>query len=235
MVKLYELNGKNAKIKPRFGRLELPHPKSSSNGGECGTQVGCSAFTPRHLAVLLLRRPALSGGSGAQQARDLVLVFWANTRCASVSSRKSLLFEWNSHSTCSSTCNGWQNEYGNVVHRGVSPLCLCGEKTVVRTARTVKNKGKQFWGCPKYKNGHENGGCNFFKWCCVDGNDKSYTNLKWEEKHEYLSKGEEMGGVANMVIDLKNSVKVLEKLMKVFMIECIRELSLEGCGMLKKS
>ncbi|KOM28290.1 hypothetical protein LR48_Vigan511s011300 [Vigna angularis] len=80
-----------------------------------------------------------------------------------------------SHSCSSSTCNGWRNEKCNVIFRGggvftidgVSPLCLCGEKTVVRTARTAKNRGKQFWGCPKYKNGHE-GGCNFFKWCCDD-------------------------------------------------------------------
>ncbi|BAU01212.1 hypothetical protein VIGAN_11039700 [Vigna angularis var. angularis] len=69
----------------------------------------------------------------------------------------------NSCSTCSSTSNGWRNGEAKVVFRGASPLCLCGEKTVVRTTGTAKNRGKQFWGCPKYKNGHENGGCNFFK------------------------------------------------------------------------
>jgi len=31
------------------------------------------------------------------------------------------------------------------------PVCYCGEKVVLRTARTPKNRGKQFWGCPKYK------------------------------------------------------------------------------------
>ncbi|KOM48616.1 hypothetical protein LR48_Vigan07g232000 [Vigna angularis] len=32
-----------------------------------------------------------------------------------------------------------------------------------RTAKTMKNRGKQFWGCSKYKNGVEDAGCNFFK------------------------------------------------------------------------
>ncbi|KOM28821.1 hypothetical protein LR48_Vigan588s002900 [Vigna angularis] len=64
-----------------------------------------------------------------------------------------------SHSCSSSTCNGWRNQNCDVVFRGgrvstidgVSPLCLHGEKTMVRTARTAKNIGKQFWSCPKYK------------------------------------------------------------------------------------
>ncbi|KOM25968.1 hypothetical protein LR48_Vigan211s000300 [Vigna angularis] len=126
-----------------------------------------------------------------------------------------------SHSCSSSTCNGWRNQNCDVVFRGggvstidgVSPLCLCGQKTVVRTARTTKNRGKQFWSCPKYKTGHE-GGCNFFKWCCEDGDDKSYTNVKWEEKHESLSKTREMGGGSKMMSDLIKSVNVVEKWMK---------------------
>ncbi|KOM27037.1 hypothetical protein LR48_Vigan375s000700 [Vigna angularis] len=126
-----------------------------------------------------------------------------------------------SHSCSSSTCNGWRNQNCDVVFRGggvstidgVSPLCLCGEKTVVRTARTTKNRGKQFWSCLKYKTGHE-GGCNFFKWCCEDGDDKSYTNVKWEEKHESLSKTREMGGGSKMMSDLIKSVNVVEKWMK---------------------
>ncbi|WVY97414.1 hypothetical protein V8G54_029565 [Vigna mungo] len=36
-------------------------------------------------------------------------------------------------------------------------ICYCGMKCVVRTARTIKNRGKQFWGCPKFKNGGEDG------------------------------------------------------------------------------
>ncbi|KOM37086.1 hypothetical protein LR48_Vigan03g046700 [Vigna angularis] len=127
-----------------------------------------------------------------------------------------------SHSCSSSTCNGWRNQNCDVVFRGggvstidgVSPVCLCGEKTVVRIARTAKNRGKQFWSCPKYKTRHE-GGCNFFKWCCEDGNDKSYMNVKWEEKHECLSKTGEMGGGSKMMSDLIKSVNVVEKWMKV--------------------
>ncbi|KOM42982.1 hypothetical protein LR48_Vigan05g058600 [Vigna angularis] len=82
---------------------------------------------------------------------------------------------------------------------------------MVRTAQTAKNRGKKFWGCPKYKNGHEVGGCNFFKWCCDDGIEKNYMNLKWEEKHECLSKIEEMGGGTKMMSDLQKSVDVVEK------------------------
>ncbi|KOM28490.1 hypothetical protein LR48_Vigan549s004500 [Vigna angularis] len=105
-----------------------------------------------------------------------------------------------SHSCSSSTCNGWRNQNCDVVFRGggvstidgVSPICLCGEKTVT---------------------GHE-GGCNFFKWCFEDGNDKSYTNVKWEEKHECLSKTGEMGGGSKMMSDLIKSVNIVEKWMK---------------------
>ncbi|WVZ17678.1 hypothetical protein V8G54_010660 [Vigna mungo] len=41
---------------------------------------------------------------------------------------------------------------------------------VFRTARTPKNKGRRFWGCPKFKGGSEDcsSGCNFFKWCNED-------------------------------------------------------------------
>jgi len=34
---------------------------------------------------------------------------------------------------------------------GSQPLCYYGEKSVLRTAKTAKNRGKQFWGCSKYK------------------------------------------------------------------------------------
>jgi len=32
-----------------------------------------------------------------------------------------------------------------------TPHCHCGEIAVLRVARTAKNCGKQFWGCPHYK------------------------------------------------------------------------------------
>jgi len=34
---------------------------------------------------------------------------------------------------------------------GVTMMCYCGEKGALRIARTLKKKGKKFWGCPKYK------------------------------------------------------------------------------------
>jgi len=42
-------------------------------------------------------------------------------------------------------------------HEGVrrrfdlTPVCDCGEKAITRTNRTAKNKGRKFWGCPKFK------------------------------------------------------------------------------------
>jgi len=33
----------------------------------------------------------------------------------------------------------------------VMPNCYCGAKAVLRIARTAKNKGKRFWGCPNFK------------------------------------------------------------------------------------
>ena len=33
----------------------------------------------------------------------------------------------------------------------IKPMCYCGQTTVLRTAKTPKNRGKQFWGCPKFK------------------------------------------------------------------------------------
>ncbi|WVZ17781.1 hypothetical protein V8G54_010763 [Vigna mungo] len=74
------------------------------------------------------------------------------------------------HSCSSSTCNGWWKKNPNLICRGgggskidgVSSVCLCGEKSILRTARTPKNRGKQFWGCRKYKNGNEDGDLNYF-------------------------------------------------------------------------
>jgi len=36
---------------------------------------------------------------------------------------------------------------------GESPFCFCGEIAVLRVAKTIRNAGKQFWGCPNYKVG----------------------------------------------------------------------------------
>jgi len=38
---------------------------------------------------------------------------------------------------------------------------------VFRVARTLKNNGRQFWGCSKFKSAasSDNVWCNYFKWC----------------------------------------------------------------------
>jgi len=68
------------------------------------------------------------------------------------------LFMASSHSWSTCSCNGLgvQNRSdschgGGSKRLGSMPVCYCGEQAFLRTARTLKNRGKQFWGCPKYK------------------------------------------------------------------------------------
>ncbi|WVZ23327.1 hypothetical protein V8G54_001871 [Vigna mungo] len=60
-----------------------------------------------------------------------------------------------------------------------SQICHCGEVVVLRVAKTVKNEGKQFWGCPNYKRtrNEELKGCNFFKWCIEDNVDDAGSTI----------------------------------------------------------
>jgi len=77
------------------------------------------------------------------------------------------------HSSSSSCCNSWvQQSYGGSHIRGskgmgLIPICKCGEVAVLRVARTLKNNGRQFWGCSKFKSAacSDNVWCNYFKWC----------------------------------------------------------------------
>jgi len=55
-------------------------------------------------------------------------------------------------------CSSWASQKYSVFsptvsYRGVGgiPMCYCGEVAVLRVAKTVKNFGKQFLGCPNYK------------------------------------------------------------------------------------
>ncbi|XP_022640541.1 uncharacterized protein LOC111242288 [Vigna radiata var. radiata] len=66
--------------------------------------------------------------------------------------------------------SGFEQSCGSVSRVGLKPTCFCGENAVFRIARTPKNKGRRFWGCPKFKGGSEDcaSGCNFFKWCNDD-------------------------------------------------------------------
>ncbi|WVY91953.1 hypothetical protein V8G54_037467 [Vigna mungo] len=81
---------------------------------------------------------------------------------------------------CSSTCR--MNE---------TPICHCGQRSVMRTANTTKNRGKHFWGCSKYKNGVQDAGCNFFKWCTDVGSEDSGRYVKSEGNKETLVSNEE--------------------------------------------
>ncbi|WVZ18264.1 hypothetical protein V8G54_005586 [Vigna mungo] len=99
---------------------------------------------------------------------------------------------------------------GNGGGRGGSenggPFCYCLMKCVVRTARTAKNRGKQFWGCPKFKleagligvffsqNGGEDGGCNYFSWCTDHGVVERETSVKCEGMSESFLNRESMEG-----------------------------------------
>lgn len=40
---------------------------------------------------------------------------------------------------------------GGIERLGVKLIFYCDDSAVLRTVRTPKNKGKQFWNCPKFK------------------------------------------------------------------------------------
>ncbi|XP_052734077.1 uncharacterized protein LOC128196628 [Vigna angularis] len=92
------------------------------------------------------------------------------------------------HSCCSSTCTVWQKENRNLC----SPICHCGLRCAMRTAKTLKNRGKQFWGCSKYKSGAEEGGCNYFKWFNDVVEEERGKCLKCEGNKESSVHSEEM-------------------------------------------
>jgi len=48
--------------------------------------------------------------------------------------------------------NSTVSSHGSVGRRfDFAPLCYCGEKAIMRIARTAKNRGRKFWRCPKFK------------------------------------------------------------------------------------
>ncbi|KOM34704.1 hypothetical protein LR48_Vigan02g085400 [Vigna angularis] len=93
-----------------------------------------------------------------------------------------------------------------------SQICYCGELVVFRVAKTAKNEGKPFWGCPNYKvsslryvfilgyiylvfaemilvgcfvqrsRNEEVRGCNFFKWASEDNVDERDTTIGWQRR-----------------------------------------------------
>ncbi|QCD97229.1 hypothetical protein DEO72_LG6g1939 [Vigna unguiculata] len=53
---------------------------------------------------------------------------------------------------CSGNGNGgFSSAGGGWKGLGVTPICQCGDVVVIRTARTTRNAGKKFWGCPNFK------------------------------------------------------------------------------------
>ncbi|QCE11509.1 hypothetical protein DEO72_LG10g2742 [Vigna unguiculata] len=71
-----------------------------------------------------------------------------------------------------------------------TPHCHCGEIAVLRVARTAKNCGKQFWGCPHYKSvGEDFKACNYFKWCTEDnGDERDATIARQSQRIRQLEK-----------------------------------------------
>ncbi|KAG2399937.1 uncharacterized protein HKW66_Vig0102090 [Vigna angularis] len=140
-----------------------------------------------------------------------------------------------SGSSSSCKCTGWgfQNSSASGSRLGVKPSCFYGRPTVFRVARTLKNKGKRFWGCPNFKVGSEDFvGCNFFEWCTEEVIDSrnvvnledSSASARNEEVSRSLMKMEqsvmkmEERDVEKLRIGcLEKSVVILEKRMKVLM------------------
>ncbi|WVY90956.1 hypothetical protein V8G54_036470 [Vigna mungo] len=86
--------------------------------------------------------------------------------------------------------------------RNETPICHCGQRSVMRTANTMKNRGKHFWGCSKYKNGVQDAGCNFFKWCTDVGSEDIGRYMKSEGKKETLVSSEELESIRKMIVKI---------------------------------
>ncbi|QCE10502.1 hypothetical protein DEO72_LG10g1732 [Vigna unguiculata] len=133
------------------------------------------------------------------------------------------------HSSSSCSYNSWgmqnprlSNHGGGVLSHGGAPICNCGEVAVLRTARTTKNGGKQFWGCPNYKRGSEAFiGCNYFKWCSEDAVDERDNTIIRQRRKIFILEKELKGsrmfvnvllGIVGLLVVL--NIIVLSRLMK---------------------
>ncbi|WVY89415.1 hypothetical protein V8G54_034929 [Vigna mungo] len=92
--------------------------------------------------------------------------------------------------------------------RNETPIFHCGQRSVMRTANTTKNRGKHFWGCFKYKYGVQDAGCNFFKWCTDVGSEDNGRYVKSEWNKETLVSTEEL----EILKDLAQASQVSPKL-----------------------
>ncbi|KOM26079.1 hypothetical protein LR48_Vigan226s000800 [Vigna angularis] len=80
---------------------------------------------------------------------------------------------WDKGSSRSSHAGGWREG-------GIIPTYYYGDIAVTKFVRTTKNAGRNFWGCPHYKDGSSIGSSNnFFKWCFEENIDeKDCTNVR---------------------------------------------------------
>ncbi|WJX66399.1 Class II abasic (AP) endonuclease [Trifolium repens] len=92
-----------------------------------------------------------------------------------------------------------------------TPTCKCGKLCVLRTAKTLANYERNFWGCRNYKGPHDVG-CNYFDWF-----DNEEVNGKEACAEDFDSKIEKI----EMLLDEKKlkikeyEVKVQDKDMKL--------------------
>ncbi|XP_014515595.1 uncharacterized protein LOC106773414 [Vigna radiata var. radiata] len=131
------------------------------------------------------------------------------------------------HSCSSSTCNACGRKHfhsassshgdGGWNKKDASLICHCGEKSVLRTAKTMKNRGKLFWGCPRHKMGSEIGGWNFFKWFTDWGVEESVNCEVLEANDERLVKTFENQGV-KQIFDMQKAVMGLQSWMKYLVV-----------------
>ncbi|QCD98368.1 hypothetical protein DEO72_LG11g3254 [Vigna unguiculata] len=93
---------------------------------------------------------------------------------------------WGSQQQSVSSPGGWNRGLGE------RPMCYCGEVAVLRVAKTIRNAGKEFWGCPNFKRSGGNDvfkGCNYFKWLNEDnGDEKDATIARQRRKIYHMEK-----------------------------------------------
>ncbi|XP_058742534.1 uncharacterized protein LOC131615033 [Vicia villosa] len=106
-----------------------------------------------------------------------------------------------------------RNVIDSQVYTGFAKLlCACGDEAILRSAKTVNNYGKLFWGCKHFK-GNSNSGCGFFEWFHEECRDeKEETLMKHEWKIQVLS--QEMDVVRKETEDLKLKTLELEELIE---------------------
>ncbi|WVZ16706.1 hypothetical protein V8G54_009688 [Vigna mungo] len=107
--------------------------------------------------------------SCAKCLRFVVVEDWEARKVSKQGSAKAEEAKMSMGQSCSSsTCNkcgrkhlrsvssrgdeGWNMNDGSLI-------CHCRENCVLRTTKTIKNRGKKFWGCPRYKGIEESVSC----------------------------------------------------------------------------